>query len=121
MQGLLMLAKSKQYPEKSLPLEGRNEAQCIKWQADFAEAKASCNETISANRIFTHLWVKNRQGQIGGGLRNVASRNRECLTIAYKYKTAPRASGCCGLKHYNHTQNITTINTNAQFSRCLGC
>lgn len=35
--------------KKHPPLGGMNEAQCIKRQADIAEARASCDETISAN------------------------------------------------------------------------
>lgn len=54
---------------------GMNETQCIKWQADIAEAKASYDETISVNQIFTHLWEENRRGQIGGG-SNVDSQCR---------------------------------------------
>lgn len=53
--------------KKNLPLGGMNETQCIKWQADIAEAKASNDETISVNKIFTHLRRKNRGAEIGGG------------------------------------------------------
>lgn len=72
-----MLGASTNQKKKKIPLGGMNETQCIKWQADIAEAKASYDETISANEIFTHLCEKNRREQRGRrGLCNVDSQHR---------------------------------------------
>lgn len=56
-----MLGANTNQKKKKLPQGEMNETQCIKWQADIAEAKASYDETISANQIFTHLCEEKRK------------------------------------------------------------